>query len=115
MKNKYRKMLISLIRKQVPDMIAKEIASVQPMQGMQASTGSIFQLNVNDSLINPWSEWRKTTSLWPRKSINGKWIFGFINKRGRNVWDGPMVGKAKRKREFATNKELFASRLKGNA
>ncbi len=110
MKSKDKKVLIPVIRKMLPSLIAQELAGVQPMQG---STGSIFKLNIKDSLINPWSDWRKTISLWPRKSINGKWIFGHINIRGRNVWDGPVHGKAKRKQEFATNKELFASRLKG--
>ncbi len=111
MKTKDPKIIIPVIRKLYPKMMADMIAGVQPMQG---STGSIFKLNVNDSLINPWSEWRRTTSLWPRKSINGKWILGRINKRGRAVWDGPMQGRARRLREFATNKELFASILKGD-
>ena len=113
MKSKDRKVLIPIIRKMLPSIIAADIVGVQPMQG---STGSIFKMKVKDeTLINPWSEWRKTTSLLPRKSISGKWIFGRINKRGRNIWpDNVMHGRATRKREFATNKELFASILKGD-
>ena len=97
-----------MIRKIYPKMIAEQIVGVQPMS---AQTSDLFSLNV----LNPWSNWRKTTSIWPRRSINGKIIFGRINKRSRQVWDGPMHGKANRLREFATNKELFASILKGNA
>ena len=106
------KVMIPLIRKAIPNMIAKEIVGVQPMT---QATGSVFKMKTtySDGVLNPWTEWRKTTSIWPRRSINGKIIFGWINKRGRNVWDGPMDGKATRKREFATNKELFTQRLKG--
>jgi len=113
MKTNNSKILIPIVRKLYPNMIADMITKVQPMQG---KTGSIFSLNIEDSIINPWSEWRRTTSLWPRESITGKWIVGRINKRGRNVWGGGgMQGKATRKRQFATNKELFALKLKGNS
>jgi len=97
------KLMIPLIRKAIPSVIAKEIVDVQPMTG---STGDIF------SMTDPWSEWRKTISIWPRKSISGKIIFGYINKRARTIWGAH--GKL-RIREFSTNKELFASRLKGDA
>ena len=117
MKSKDPKKMIPIIRKTLPNVIAEELASIQPMQG---STGSIFSLNVKDQ-TNPWGEWRKTTSFWPRKSVNGKWIFGFINKRGRWDYSTEAIsggnypnGQRTRIREFATNKELFERRLRGD-
>ena len=98
------KIMIPLIRKAIPSVIAKELVEVQPM----TSTGEIF----NMSSRTEFSDWRRTTSFWPRKSINNRWIFGFINKRGKTLWGAH--GKI-RCREFATNKELFTSRLKGEA
>jgi hypothetical protein len=98
---------IKILREQTPKKIAEQLASIQPMS---TGAGAIF----DTGMINPWSEWRKTTSIWPRRSINGKIIFGRINKRGRNVWDGAMQGKATRKHEYATNKELFERRLRGD-
>ncbi len=60
----------------------------------------------------PWTEWRKTTSLWPRRSITGKMIVGSMYKRGRNHYaDGRCPGAT----EFATAKELFEGKLKGTA
>ena len=103
------KIMIPLIRKAIPKLMAEEIVGVQPMT---APPAEIFTVKTN--ILNPWTKWRKTTSFWPRKSINGKWVFGFINKRGRTVWEGAMHGKGKRKREFASNKELFAWKLKGD-
>jgi hypothetical protein len=105
------KVMIPLIRKAIPNMIAKEIVGVQPMT---SAAGEVFKMKTTyeDGVLNPWTKWRKTTSIWPRRSVNGKLIFGRINKRSRNIWDGPMDGKAQRKREFATDKELFRQRLK---
>lgn len=85
-------------------MLAEQIVGVQSMTATQRE---IF------NIINPWSEWRRTTSLWPRRSIGGKWIFGCINKRGKPNWNDHYGTRRLRKREFATNKELFKLKLKG--
>ena len=55
--------------------MAKALNQIQPMP---AGAGAIF----TPTMIE-WTKWRKTTSVWPRSSINGNIIFGRINKRSR--------------------------------
>lgn len=87
-------------------MIAKTILGVQPLS---PTAGELFHMN------NKWSEWRRTISFWPRKSISGKIIIGQINKRSKNSFKGTRAlgGRKIRIHEFATNKELFTVKLKG--
>lgn len=72
-----------------------------------------------------WSEWRKTWSFIPRKSISGKWIIGRINKRSSTQHrmrikfhffgiDSYEQMVREHVREFAMSKELFEHKLKGN-
>lgn len=98
-----------MIRKLLPAIMAKNILGVQPMTG----TGAIFN-------IEPWSDWRRTISIWPRKSVTGKIIFGWINKRSTMIAKPVKRGKPWRVqhiriREYMTNKELFKAKLEGAA
>ncbi len=102
------KIIIPLIRKVYPKMIAEQIVGVQPMT---SSSTQVFNMKVT-SPYTVWTKWHKTVSIWPRKSISGNIIFGYINKRGR-TYNGPHGNL--RCREFATDKEVFTSRLKGDA
>lgn len=99
---------ISIIRKQLPRMIAAQIVGIQPM----TNTNNIF--NMSDE--HYWTQWRRTISIWPRRSINNKIIFGWINKRSREDmrpgW-GEMYILRPNIIEFATDKELFTAKLKG--
>lgn len=90
--------------------MAKALNRIQPMS---TSRGAWFAPHIP---VLKWTTWRKTTSVWPRSSINGKLIFGQINKRSRPDWP-PVEGNqlAPRIKEFATDKELFEARLKGVA
>lgn len=94
--------------------MAKDILGVQPMT---VKTGEILSIR-NDG--KAWSNWRKTTSIWPRRSIDGKIIFGRINKRDRTSWEGNSNPNTSgiafnkiRIHEFATDKELFKAKLEG--
>ena len=102
-------------------MIAKQIAGVQPMS---SGAGALF--NMGGEL--EWSMWQRTFSLWPRRSITNKFIFGWINKSSLDDWNvriGPgqttmslpkhmQAGRRpKRISRFATDKELFMTKLKG--
>ena len=110
-KRKLNKILIPLIRKQLPSIIAKQIVGVQPMTG---SMNNIFKLKVNHSV----EAWRKRFIFWPKKSIYGKMIFGLVNKRGawREMPPNPDHGLSDLERvvEYATNKEVFKLKLAGS-
>lgn len=82
--------------------MAKALNQIQPM-----STSPWFAPH-----MIKWTEWRKTTSMWPRSSINGNIIFGRINKRSRMGALSP-EGHHPCFNEFATDKELFEAKLKG--
>jgi hypothetical protein len=84
--------------------MAKALNTIQPMS-------VIFAPNIP---IIEWTVWRKTTSVWPRSSINGNIIFGRINKRSRMGTLSP-GGHHPHITEFATNKELFEAKLRGDA
>ena len=75
------------------------------------TSGGFAGATVSRDPYGSWSEWRKTTSLWPRRSITGKMIVGSMHKRGRTYHGrrGDL-----RDREFAKTKELFEEKLKGN-
>ena len=92
-------------------MMAAQITGAKP--GIQP--GNISQVLDMVNARTEWTDWRKTTSLWPRKSISGKIIIGQINKRSKNSFKGSrhIGGRKIRIREFATNKELFEAKLKG--
>lgn len=70
-----------------------------------------------------WSEWRKTSSYIPRKSVYGKWIIGPMYERGKWVdaydggdFSGYTFTRRQRVRQYITKKELFHWRLaNGNA
>ena len=83
--------------------MAKALNTIQPMP---FNAGAIFRVD------NDWSNWRKTISIWPRESISGKTIFGYVNKRGKTFRG---AHGSIRVREFATDKELFKAKLYGDA
>lgn len=59
--------------------------------------------------------WEKYTAYFPHKSITGKWIVGKMHKRWRSPpieHRGVGLGNFK---QYATTKELFKEKLKGNA
>ena len=65
-----------------------------------------------------WGEWCAKTSILPRKSVNGRWIFGLMYERDRTVrrmtatkGGGAMMPHTER--QYATKKELFELKLKG--
>lgn len=91
-----------MIRKNYPKMIATKIVGVQPM-------GS----GVSEDPEPKWSKWRRTISFWPRRSINGKLIFGRIHTSWRNDWGIGVVDGPKHIWRYATDKELFTAKLKG--
>jgi len=111
-KKKLNKVLIPMIRKIYPSMIAKQIMGVQPMQH---STSNIFKLKTKYAA----ESWRKKFIFWPKKSIYGKMIFGLVNERG--VWKdvkevisgGNYTTHTERVIEYARNKELFKAKLEG--
>lgn len=79
---------------------------------MAGSSFGFTRVTMSRDPYGPWSEWHKTTSLWPRRSITGKMIVGSMCKRGRTYHGrrGDL-----RDRQFAKDKELFEEKLKGNA
>jgi len=109
MKTEDKKVIIPIIRKIYPKMIASDLVKVQPMHS------NIFNLETKYAA----EKWRKKFLLWPQKSINGKTVFGLINERG--VWKDvkeALSGQGykthtERVIEYATNKELFELKLKG--
>lgn len=106
------KILIPVVRKLYPSMLANEITSVQPMQG---TVGNIFKLKVNYQS----EAWKKTFIFWPKVSIYGKMIFGLANIRSvwREMPPNPNHGLSDLECvvEYATNKEMFTLKLKGDA
>lgn len=103
------KTLIPIASRRFPKKIAKHIVNVQPMTD---SINNIFNIRYEYD----WTKWRPTISIWPRRSINNKIIFGWINKRSRE--DGrPVNGDLSFRypsiKEFATDKELFIAKLRG--
>ena len=94
-------------------MVAAQITGAKP--GVQPMPGNVSQILDMVNARTEWTDWRKTTSLWPRKSISGKIIIGQINKRSKNSFQGSrhIGGHKIRIREFATDKELFTAKLKG--
>lgn len=102
---------ISIIRKQLPGMIAAQIVGIQPMTN---TTNNIFGMRLRYE--HNWTQWRRTISIWPRMSINNKIIFGWINKRSREDMlpvNGDIYIRHPRIIEFATDKELFTAKLRG--
>ena len=58
-----------------------------------------------------WSTWKQTSFVWPwhrKDSINGKKIWGHINKRHHKLM---MNGRGTRCWQYATNKEVFVKNL----
>lgn len=106
-KDKINQEALKQLRSKTATNIAEQLASIQPM----SSIGQVF---ASQPLLEPWTKWRKTTSIWPRRSVNGKIIFGRINKRSRPDYR-PIEGIQQRTRirEFATDKELFHQKLRG--
>lgn len=112
MSKKLNKVLIPVIRELLPRILANDIVGVQPMT---KGTGNILQIINN---IDEWSEWCSIFSLLPRQSINGKWIFGRINKCGRWQLHRRFIDSGDRydrirEHKWATTKELFTAKLKG--
>ena len=110
---KLAKVLIPIIRKQVPSMMAKEILGVQPMT---APIGNIFNLATKYAA----ESWRKKFIWLPQRSIYGKLLFGLVNERG--VWKevqsepsevGSFTITTKYVLEYAANRELFKAKLEG--
>ena len=103
------KTLIPIASRQFPKKIAKQIVNIQ---SMTCTINNAFNMRFEFD----WTQWRPTISIWPRRSINNKIIFGWINKRSREnrrlfqgeFWQPPM-----RIEEFATDKELFIAKLRG--
>ena len=98
------KILIPIIRKIYPNILAKQILGVQPLS---PGVGELVSMNKE-------FKWSRTFSFRPRRSVTGKIIVGWIHKRVRVDWGdragpyGPTIV-----HEFITDKELFAARLKG--
>lgn len=111
-RRKLNKVMIPLIRKQLPSIIANQIVGVQPMTG---SMTNIFKLKTKYAA----ESWRKKIMWLPKKSIYGKTLFGLVNERG--VWKDvheALSGQdykthTERVIEYATNKELFKAKLEG--
>lgn len=65
-----------------------------------------------------WTHWTRTFRIFPRKSINGKILWGMMNKRKRAYdehfffTDGQRVYKYQH--QYATKKEIFETKLKGD-
>lgn len=106
--------MLTKLRKMTATKVAEQIAKIQPLDGKD---GRIFAPHIPGIA---WTKWRKTISIWPRRSINGKIIFGRINKRSKPNYN-PIIRNNRRSRvrdrrsrvkEFATNKELFHQKLK---
>lgn len=78
---KYDPIIIPLIRKYLPTIIAQQIAGVQPM------TGNIFKsrLRYNGSFIRAETDWKDTFVIWPRKTITGRWVY-CKHVFSRQVW-----------------------------
>lgn len=62
---------------------------------------------------NEWTEWRRQFCFWPIRSIYGKWLIGFQNKRScrdeLRTW-GPGGGYVQ-VCMYANDKELFRFKL----
>jgi len=103
------KKLIKLIRKKLPEDMAKAIIGVQPMQG--GSVGQIFRLGAVQE--TNWCEWETCFTWLPKKSIYGKIVWGRVQYRHEmNAWNKvPLAGGVK---QWATKKEVFESRLRGD-
>ena len=109
---KLNKVIIPMIRKIYPRMMAQQILGVQPMT---APMGNIFKLKTKYAA----ESWRKKIIWMPKRSIYGKTVFGLVNERG--VWkeckatgtDDNYTTWTERVLEYATNKELFKAKLEG--
>ena len=103
---------IKKLREEVPKQIAEQLASIQPMSG----TGDIFKIGREDTV----GDWKKKFTFWPKKSINDKWIFGRINERGHWKWSQEVISGENYTThqvhtiEYATDKEIFKGKLKGD-
>ena len=102
------KKLIKLIRKQLPEDMAKAIVGVQPMTG---PVGQIFGLGKTEKTI--WCKWETRITWLPKKSIYGKIVWGKVQYRHEmNAWGKvPLAGGVK---QWATKKEVFESKLRGD-
>lgn len=125
MKNALSKAHLDKLRKIVPQTIAKELTSVQPMSG-PARSGSTDPYEFFDWITeSEWSEWHKTFLFWPQRSISGKLIVGRVNVSARLVRRPPSWWEKFRRRrlwarivclrKYASDKELFVENLKGNS
>ena len=101
------KKLIKLIRKKLPEDMAKAIVGVQPMQGV----GEIFGLGKVEK--TNWCEWKTCFTWLPKKSIYGKIVWGRVQYRHEmNAWNKvPLAGGEK---QWATKKEVFKSKQRGD-
>ena len=102
------KILLSVIRKIMPSIIARQLAGVQPMQG---PVGSVHSLR--SRLRSPWTPWEKRFSWKPKRSINGKLVLGYLNVSLAWVCDQD-GNESDTEYRWATNKEVFLLKLKGN-
>ena len=62
-----------------------------------------------------WSGWKKVMAWRTKQSIDGKGIFGRINKRTRTAHGYTLPATPRQEIEYATDNELFKARLKGTA
>jgi hypothetical protein len=95
----------------LPQLIAEMLVGVQPMQG---PVGNMLTTKYKPN----WEEWHSKIIIWPRRSINGKLVFGFVNRSSRDEFEVPFGAAAghptpKRFHRYATDKELFKARLEG--
>lgn len=108
-KNSYPNLPIAKIRQIVPNTIAQAIINVQPMS-MQP--GYIFAIGHENSKI---SEWTKTFVIRPRKTIEGSYVIGRVNRRTIEIYVGGELNhpRYKSKYQYATDMEVFKLTLKG--
>ena len=85
------------------------------------SLGSLgAQSSPPDMSPRPWSRWRMTITLFPRKSVYGKWVVGRIYRRGRKklVWKtagmGGYLAASGVEKEFLSKKEMFKWKLENS-
>lgn len=63
-------------------------------------------------LLPFWTSWKKAFVLMPSKSITGKWVWGYLNKRQYIIPNGGFRMSWVDKTEYATDREKFISELK---
>ena len=107
--------MIKHLRKVLPQIIAESIVGVQPMDNVKLPFGNRTFLTNGPK----WESWKKKLVFIPRKSIYGKFVFGWINRSSKDEFEVPFGAAAfrnsKRFHRYANNKELFKATLKGEA